>query len=301
MTDLTLCDNWNLEPVTPKRAIRVAILTSIRDVGKDDCNGVFIPTPQGQKYMEGAIERLVQETLPGGSLHGVIEVAAVITDDLERDMEGSIYPLTPQFGKPWVFSQDLILANGTALTTRTHHFRSDFRDLPKNAVKERAERKFNFERKIACFMEFLHIDVLISDHYMARLEHLIAPNGERGFGLFGRVLNIHPAVTVRNHPFCFRGKSPTKEAIERAKSGIHTMTGATLHLIDSEIDHGPPIAYAVPTVVQPNDEPQWLRWRNYQGAKLPILIEGLRHYALRIFPHLANGLDLNALVAQEAA
>lgn len=47
-------------------------------------------------------------------------------------------------------------------------------------------------------------DVIVSDHYMARLDYLW---GE--FGLYGRVLNIHPAVTIAGHPNCFRGKTLT--------------------------------------------------------------------------------------------
>jgi len=34
------------------------------------------------------------------------------------------------------------------------------------------------------------------------------------------------------------------------------------------------------------DHPQHLRYRNYQRAKLPLMIMGLRHYIENIYPHL---------------
>lgn len=271
-------------------------LTSVRDTGTRDKNGIVVATENGEQYMEGAIERTVNATRPGGALHRIIEVVGVITDDIERDMHGSDYPLEPKFGKPWIYPLDLVLPNGSSLMVHTHHCRSDFRQQSLDAITARRERKFDFERRISILMKFLGADILISDHYMARIEYLITD----AFGLFGRVLNINPAVTVEGHPYCFRGKTPTADAIERAKSGASTMTGATLHFIDTEIDHGPAIAYTAPTPVYATDERQWLRLRNYQAAKLPLIVAGLRHYAMYIYPYIGV-LNVNALTARIAA
>jgi hypothetical protein len=72
------------------------------------------------------------------------------------------------------------------------------------------------------------------------------------------------------------------------------MTGATLHIMDEEIDHGPALAYMAQTPVFPDDAPQELRYRNYQAGKLPLFIAGMRHYIERIYPHL-DRLDLYSL------
>ena len=138
-------------------------------------------------------------------------------------------------------------------------------------------------------MQEVGASVVVSDHYMAKLEHFA-----NGFGMFGRVLNIHPAITVKSHPYCFRGKTPTADAIARAHSESGVVTGATLHLINPTIDDGPPLAFTAGTPVFADDEPQWLRYRNYQAAKLPLFIAGMRHYVTLIFPHLGE-IDLYGL------
>jgi folate-dependent phosphoribosylglycinamide formyltransferase PurN len=124
---------------------------------------------------------------------------------------------------------------------------------------------------------------------MARIDHL-----HSDLGMWGRVLNIHPAVTEAGHPYAFPGKTPTQDAIDRANSGEITRTGATLHVVDSVIDAGPIIAYTADTPVYPGDEPQWLRFRNYSMGKLPLLVEGLAHYVQSIYPYL-DRIDLRSM------
>ena len=292
MPIFTFCGQRERSAVAPKSPLRVLYLTSVRDTGTCDRNGTIIATPSGPKYMEGAIERTIATTYPGNPLHGIIEVVGIVNDDLASDMRTSDYPAAPMAGNPWIFPSDLCLPTGESAVVITHHIPSDFRALPRHAHAARRERKYQFERRVYELFTTLRADLVISDHYMARIDYLI-----NDFGLFGSVLNIHPAVTIEGHPFCFRGKTPTADAIARAQSGAPTLTGATLHIVDAEIDHGPPIAYAAVTPVYPTDEPQLLRWRNYQTAKLPLLVAGLRHYALHIYPYRSCA-DLGALTAQ---
>ena len=115
-----------------------------------------------------------------------------------------------------------------------------------------------------------------------------------GYGKFGKVLNIHPAITKSDDPYCFRGPTPTRDAIERAKKDGCARTGATLHIINEVIDDGPLIAYVSGTPVYAQDEPQRLRYRNYQLAKLPLFVSGIRHYIQRIYPYL-DTIDVNNL------
>lgn len=245
------------------RSLRILFLTSLRDIGECDRNGLLVETGTGQRYMEGVIERTVREIQPGGQLCGCYQVAGVIIDDLPRDLRD--YPVLPTSHRPWAWPLELDIL--------TWNIQSTFRHQPREAVTERVRLKLEFEQAVYDLFVNLEADVIVSDHYMARIEHLINRHG-----LAGRVLNIHPAVTVRGHEFCFRGPTPTADAIARAEHDPTTVTGATLHLVNSIIDDGPPVAYGVGTPVHATDQPEWLRWRNYQMAKLPVFVAGMLHY-----------------------
>lgn len=267
-----------------QRPVNILFLTSVRDTGTCDRNGLLVNTRGGPRYMEGVIERTVRKTFSGQILEHHARVVGVITDDREHDMRESDYPVRPHEGRPWIFPHDLMTPDGERLIDRTVHIPSDFRGLPIGAVDERQTSKLAFEQAVYEQMRSRGADILVSDHYMARIEFLIGPT----LGLFGKVLNIHPAVTLKDHPFCFRGPTPTKDAILRAQTGVNVKTGATLHVVNPTIDDGPPLAYIGATPVYRDDEPQWLRWRNYQHAKLPLFIAGLMHYLTSIYPYLGR-------------
>lgn len=283
----------SVSSVQPQKPVNIAFLTSVRDTGTCDRNGTMIQTAEGMRYMEGTIERTILESREGGALAGILRVVAIITDDREKDMRVSDYPLQPEAGRPWLHGQDL-RNNDDSLVIHpdtTHWIPSDFRPKKQwRTVDEFNEKKKLFESRVLKIMDEKCADVLVSDHYMARIEYLI--NGT--FKKFGRILNIHPAVTIPGHPFRFCGKTPTQDAIDQARSGVDTRTGATLHIVDEIIDHGPPLAYTVQTPVDGADEPQHLRYRNYQLGKLPLFIAGMRHYVENIFPHL-DQIDLQSL------
>ncbi|MDP2648413.1 MAG: formyltransferase family protein [bacterium] len=256
------------------KPVRIVILTSIRDVGGDDLNGQFVPTKNGSEYMKGIVEHVVEECRPDGELHGIVELAGVITDDTAKGLAKSGYPLTPTHGELWIHPIDLRDHHGVKVVDMTRNYPSFFRTLPLDDVSGRRAAKREYEAGLLGAMEYLGARVLISDHYMAKIEYLIDE-----FGLYGQVLNIHPAVTQPGHPFCFRGKTPTADALARAKSGRETRTGATLHLVNSEFDDGPIVECAAETPVHADDTPQELRWRNYQMAKLPVFTRGMLKYA----------------------
>ena len=219
------------------------------------------------------------QTLSGGSLAGLIQVVGVVTDDLPKDLAG--YPTVPVSGKPWIHSLGLCGPDGVPVTGLTVNIPSTFRSMPLSDKQGRAAAKEGFEQNVLEFMTGLRADVLLSDHYMARIDHLhrLLP---------GRVLNIHPGITLLNHPYAFPGKTPTADAIARAAKEEEVRTGATIHFVDSKIDHGPAIAFSQATPVYGDDQPQWLRYRNYQMAKLPVLGKGLALYARNLYPGLSK-------------
>lgn len=275
-------------------SLNVVFLTSIRDTGTCDRNGTLVETGGGVRYMEGVIERTVKETHPWwrgssglvytGVLADIVRVVGVITDDTPRDMQDSSYSILPEPGRDWIFPLTLSTPDGQLVRNMTYNIPSSFRRLPlKGAEEERWLEKLDFELRVLRMMRRLRGDVLVSDHYMARVDFL-----HQNPGLYGRLLNIHPAVTVEGHRFCFRGKTPTADAIARARSDRLTQiqTGATLHFMGKEIDKGQPVAYVADTPVFLDDEPQWLRYRNYNLCKLPLFIRGLDHYARAIYPYL---------------
>lgn len=288
---LTGFANWQLPSVQPTRPLRLVFLTSIRDVGACDRNGQNLAYPDGTRYMQGSIEATVQACLPRGPLHGVIEVVLVITDDIDAGprpdaLEG--YPALSMPGRQWIHPFDLKLGQcGNTVVDRTINVPSNFRKLPRNDTAGRAATKLTFEQTVLRRFNEASGDVLISDHYMAQLEHL-------HIWLPGRVLNIHPAITARSSQFCLRGPTPTADAIARAQELGSFTTGATLHFVNSVIDDGPAIAIAEGTSVYPSDIPQQLRDRNYRGAKNPLLVRGLEHYVRQLYPYLSE-LDLTKL------
>lgn len=264
------------------RPLNVVFLTSVRDTGTCDRNGTWVITEDGlEQYMEGIIERTIKETRPNGMLANLVRVVGVIYDDTERDMRRiDSYPLLPNL-EQWIYPYDLATPDGLLVRDMTYNISSSFRQCRLEAKGERRQAKFEFETEVLKKIKELEGDILVSDHYMARLDYLYRePN------LYGCVLNIHPAVTVEKHPFCFRGKTPTADAIARARSGVPTRTGATLHFINERIDEGPPIAYVAETQVFATDEPQWLRYRNYATCKLPLFVQGLAYYVRSIYPYL---------------
>ena len=140
----------------PSRPIGVAVLTSLRDVAGDDRNGQMVLTASGVQRMEGVVERLVTETNPGGILHGLARLTAVITDDRDVDLQrlGLNFPVRPQLGQPWIHPLDLRNYDGTLVAGKdvTHAVASHFRFLPLQARDERRHAKFLFERRVLQIM-----------------------------------------------------------------------------------------------------------------------------------------------------
>lgn len=258
--------------VLPKKPVKIVFLTSLRDIALEEYNGQFLKIGAEKHYVKGVIEKTLEETQIGGSLEGLIEVKGVIVDDNESDLKGK-FPLLPEDNN-WIFPTQLLS------TACIWNIPSLFRKLSKQDVDGRVKAKYLFESLVFKKMQEIGADILIIDSYMARIEYLYSfiPN---------RIINIHPGPTLLNKPFCFRGKDPIGDAIKFAKiNGGPVYTGATLHLVNENFDDGNYIAYICNTPVHEEDDEIKLMYQNYQKAKLPIFIAGLKHYTLKIFPYL---------------
>lgn len=265
-----------------KRPVRVLILTSIRDVGACDLNGCTIQTRNGPRYMMGVVEHMVRECRPSGMLGGLCELAGVVTDDTDKDLARCEYPTVSTSERQWIHPLDLQDHRKRKITGITERVPSSFRTLPKDDIKGRCVAKEAFEMSVHQVMKDADADVLLLDHYMAKIEFLISEKR----GLYGRVINIHPAVTVSGHPFCFRGKTPTADAIAHACRNVETKTGATLHIVNDKFDDGPIIHWDAPTPVYADDTAPELRQRNYDMAKLPVFVAGMSKYLNEMYPRL---------------
>src|SRR3989344_1221327 len=252
------------------RPLRIVFLTSIRDVGSDDRNGRTIRIKDGRCYMLGAIEHAVRQCYPGRALHGFMEVVGVITDDLSTKSD---YPVEPTSNRPWIHPLDLTDHHGRRIVDRTFRVPTAFRTLPLDDTHQRYEQKLSCETRMFGIANHLRADVIVSDHYMCKIVHLHK---------WQRVVNLHPAITIKESVYCFRGKRPTAAALEMAKKITPTLTGAELHHVSDEIDEGVPIFCWGQTPVHADDTPEELRYRNYRLAKLPVLVTGMQLYVQQL-------------------
>lgn len=271
-------ENGIKKEIIPEKPIGVLFLTSLRDIALEEYNGQTLKIKGKEHYIKGIIEETLEETQKGGCLQGLVEVKGVIVDDTELDLKGN-FPLLPENDK-WIFPIDLLSKDCI------WNIPSSFRQLPKNDIEGRKKAKYYFEKLVHQKAQEIGADIIISDSYMAIVEFLISD-----FGMYGKVLNIHPGPTLMSQPFCFRGNNPIGDAILFAKNnGGPVYTGATLHFVNSKVDDGRCIAYICNTPVHGEDDEIMLMIENYQKAKLPIFIDGLRHYILKVFPYIKNAV-----------
>ena len=125
----------------------------------------------------------------------------------------------------------------------------------------RFEDRQAFDRELVTLFERAGVGLLV----MAGFDRIVTSVLVSAFA--GRLLNIHPALLP-----AFRGDNAQKQASDH---GVR-LSGATVHLVDEELDHGPIIVQAaVPAL--PGEAPEFLRKR--------ILVQEHRIYpwAIQLF------------------
>ena len=276
------------------RPLRVVFLTSIRDVGADEKVGRYSSPRDSGSFLKGTIQAVVEESVYG-SLRGVVEVVGIVTDDGPKDLKGSGYVASPEQDGEWIFPRDLRGPDGELVGSLTRNIPSSFRELPMKDTAGRRELKLQFEERVYEVFQSTGADVLLSDHFLARLEYLI---DRRSFGLSGRVLNTHPGITRFEHPYRTVGKNPyelmrhhalglvLKAPGEYRRVAPHPVAGASFHFITEGIDTGPVICDAEQTPISFDDPESVIVHNLYRTSKNPVCINGLLHYANTMYPLL---------------
>jgi folate-dependent phosphoribosylglycinamide formyltransferase PurN len=287
------------QPPVPTRRhaerVRFAIITSVRDLASEGVGNRRTTRPGEEVYVKGTLEYALEQCVRGKLAH-FLELVLVITDDTERDMKklASPLPLRPTRELPWIHPLAMRTRHGELVSSITRNIQSSYRLLPLSDKGGRAAEKRRFEDRIRSAMALHGAQVLVSDHFLCRVEHLISP---QFYDLQNKVLNIHPGISDRYHRFRTPGATPYADAIERAqglRGPAHHRTGASFHIMEQEIDAGPVMVDVERTPVGAHDEWKDLCARNYPLSKNPAFSEGLIHYAQHIYPRLEM-IDLNIL------
>ena len=276
----------------PSRPLKVAFLTSIRDVGVCESVGKFTAYGKNRSYIKGTLETAL-EAVNDERLGKFAEIVAVITDDLKKDLKWSDYVADPKLSGRWITPRDARNQKGERISSITVNIPSNFRALPLNDHEARHARKLQFESEVYRVMVESGADILLSDHFLARIDFLISP---KHFGLLGKVLNTHPGITRADHPYATVGKLPYDLMRLHAK-GLKQLpdntvvkvtpcdiAGASFHLVTAGIDRGPVLCDGELTKISPNDTDVEVARKLYETSKYHVFIEGLRHYASNIYP-----------------
>jgi folate-dependent phosphoribosylglycinamide formyltransferase PurN len=286
--------NCQLRDTPPPEPLKVVILTSIRDVGKEERVGTCASPRDGSSYIKGTIETALKESV-GGRLADYIEVVAIITDDLPKDLRGSDYVASPDQQGTWIFPRDLRTSSGKLATSITKNIPSSFRALPLKDEVGRKAAKLEFEHRVYNTVRQSGADIILSDHFLARFDFLINPSF---YPMLGRVLNTHPGITRHDHPYTTCGKETYSHMRNHARGWRlqddgtfkrvppHSLAGASFHLVTSGIDEGPVLCDAELTAISPNDTDEEIARKMYATSKYHVFIEGIRHYASHIHPLL---------------
>ena len=132
--------------------------------------------------------------------------------------------------------------NATALQrARDHGIEAIFID-PQDFWKDKEhkeEKRVEYDKKIIAELEKRNVDLVLLAGYMMMLSPYFVNKYKN------RIMNIHPALLPS-----FKGVNAQKQALEY---GVK-YTGATVHFIDAEMDHGPIIIQDIVPVYDDDTE-----------------------------------------------
>jgi phosphoribosylglycinamide formyltransferase-1 len=136
------------------------------------------------------------------------------------------------------------------------------------------------DERLAALLAEAGVDLIILSGYLRKL-------GPKVLGAFGgRILNVHPALLPRHGGQGMYGRR-VHEAVLAAKEAF---TGASVHWVDHEYDHGPVLAQArIP--VDPADTPESLEAR-VMAVEPALYIDVLRRITAGEEPMMLSGATL---------
>lgn len=123
------------------------------------------------------------------------------------------------------------------------------------------------DARLTTTLKASEVDLVILSGYLRKL----GPSVLEAFD--GRILNIHPALLPK-----FGGQGMYGLRVHEAVLAAgENLTGASVHLVDQEYDHGPVLAQTM-VAVEPGDTPQSLAER-VMAAEPGLYIDTLRRIA----------------------
>lgn len=250
---------------TTSSTLRVLICTSIRDVGVEDRVGSYVQVHGTRQYMMGTSEYLLNTTNANEGDCSVDIVGIMIDDDPREEHKLSGYSIKPTPDNLWIMPSQASY-RGRNVSDMIVYNPSSFRKIPLRNADERFQAKREFENSVLAIANDISADVILSDHWMIKLQHVFKEMP---------TINIHPAITDLKNQHCRRGKTPTADTLKAAQSQRNVRSGATLHFVNETFDDGAAIVDTDHLRVKPNWTPQELRYENYKQAKNPVALEGL--------------------------
>jgi len=263
--------------------INLAIITSIREIVGDE--GVGQISPATGQYLQGVAEYFAEllstdndfSSRPWRDFSRTFNLTAIVIDDWQTER------LPPYSGgRPWkeeaystIRDNDGNVLATPRLDDLVGVFSSrSWRDLPLRDVQGRAQLKRGYEQEIINFLRQKDVDMILSDIYVSRIESALL----RAYPEL--IVNVHPAITDERNPHRLIGLTPTADAIERVQQRGWNFTGATIHVVDSDWDHGPVIYDVEDVEVFSIDTKPALRFRTYD-AQRRVAEQGLVNYVAR--------------------
>jgi len=127
-------------------------------------------------------------------------------------------------------------------------------------------------RDVAAFNDALHAELARFDVGLVVLLGFLSPFETRG-RYDGRAINVHPALVP-----AFSGRGCYGHRVHAAviESGVK-LTGATVHFVDAEYDHGP-VIFQEAVAVRDDDTPETLAER-VQEVERRLVPEAIRLFA----------------------
>jgi len=265
--------------------INLAIATSIREIVGDEQVGKVNQTYH--EYLKSLSEHLALLLNRNSDMAETYNLAAILTDD-----RNPVYqvPFTSST-RPWPEEAYSTIRSHSGDLIRTPRLDELVINIPPEfkagqvpslvQIANTLHRSDSYWEKVVAAMRDLKVDVLLMHSYIAFMGDPMVADEDGAFT--GRVLNLHPGITNPHNPRRLPGWFPNRDALTRAKNGGWNQTGASLRVVEqyrgtASLDRGPVIFDLETTRVDPSEDLQDLKFRNY-ATQMGVVEQGLVAFA----------------------